>query len=113
MVINAKASFGRAKQIYGREGFSRPWPETIERKLCLLSGLHVHEQVVVFLFGACALPIEIRRVALRDLDVGPAGKDWILLSAPAAEQEVFHAVHLVKLGRVDVAVEHDDVEVLR
>ena len=44
--------------------------------------------------------------------MGPAGKDRILFRAAAAEQQVFHAVHLVKLGRMHVPVEDDDVQVL-
>src|SRR5437667_9290762 len=112
MVIDAKASFGRAKQIYGRERFSRPRSETIERKLRLLSGLDVHKDVVVFLFGALSLPIEVRRVALRHLDVRPTGKDWVLFSASSTKQEVLHAIHFVELGRVHMPVKDDDVRSL-
>src|SRR5213592_3387633 len=111
MVIDAKASFGRAKQIYGREGFSRPRPETIERKLRRLSGLHVHEDVVVVLLGGRALPVLIRRVAFGNLDVRPTGKDWVLFSAPSTKQEVLHAIHFVELGRVHMPVKDDDVQV--
>src|SRR6266536_2611503 len=93
---HCQPSFRSAEQLYGRERLSRPRPEAIERKLRLLAGLHVHEDVVVFLFGALPLPIEIRRVALGYLDVGSTGKDRILLGAPAAEQQVLHAVHLVE-----------------
>ena len=78
----------------------------------LLSGLHVHEHVVVFLLGRLPLPIQIRRVVRGHLDVRPAGKDRILFGAAAAQQQVLHAVHLVKLGRVHVPVEDDDVQVL-
>src|SRR6266436_780699 len=113
MVINAKASFGRAKQIYGREGFSRPRPETIECKLRWLAGLHVHEQVIVFLLRACAFPIEIQWVSLGYFDVRPTGKDRILFSAAATEQEILHAIHFVELSRMHMSVEDDDVQVLR
>src|SRR5260370_23457766 len=111
MVIHAKASFGRAKQTHGRERFSRPRSETIERKLRLLSGLDVHKDVVVFLFGALSLPIEVRRVALWHRDVRPTGKDWVLFSAPSTKQEVLHAIHFVELGRVHMPVKDDDVQV--
>jgi hypothetical protein len=36
-----------------------------------------------------------------------------LLRTATAKKQVLHAIHLVKFGRVDVPVEHDDVEVLR
>ena len=63
--------------------------------------------------GGLALPIEIRRIAGGDLDVGPAGKNRVLFRAATAQQHVLHAVHLIKLGRVHVPVEDDDVQVLR
>ena len=72
----------------------------------------VNEDVVVVLLGGRALPVLIRRVAFGNLDVSPTGKDWILFRAAAAEQQVLHTVHLVKLGRVHVPVENNDVEIL-
>src|SRR6266498_6037148 len=112
MVIDAKASFGRAKQIYGRERFSRPRPETIERKLRRLSGLHVHQKIVVFLLGRLAFPVEVLRVALGHLEARAARKDGILFRATATENEVFHAVYLIEFGSVNVPVEDNYVEIL-
>ena len=40
------------------------------------------------------------------------GKDRVLFRAATAQHQVFHAVDVVHLGRVDVPVEHDHLHVL-
>src|SRR5262245_10555593 len=106
-------SFRRAEQLYGCERFSRPWPKAIQRELRLLPRLDVDEDVVVFLRRRLTLPIEIRWIVRGHLDARPARKDWILFSASAAQEQVLHAIDLVEFGRVDVPVEHNDLQVLR
>jgi len=112
-VINAKASFERAKQIYGRERFSRPRPETIECKLRRLAGLHVHEQVIVFLLRACAFPIEIQWVALGYFDV-PSDRE----GSESVQRRRHRAADILrrplrKAQSCGRAVEDDDVQVFR
>src|SRR5262245_48409960 len=77
-------SFGRAKQLYGRERFSRPRPEAVQRELRPLSRCDVNEDVVVFLLGRLALPIKVRRIAFGHLDARPAGEQRVLVSDAAA-----------------------------
>src|ERR1039457_309824 len=86
--IKAQRCGPSLEKLHRRERHSRPWAEAIESELCGLSGLHVHEDVIVFLFRARALPIQIKRVALGYLDMGSTGKDRILFSAAAAQQQV-------------------------
>src|SRR5580765_6390707 len=114
-----EAPYGKARhvtslvQLHTGEGLRGPRTEAVQRKLRLLSGLDVNKDVVVFLLRTLALPILIERVVRWNLDVRAARQDRILLGAATAEQHVFHAVHVVNLGRVHVSVEDDDVEVLR
>ena len=54
----------------------------------------------------------IGRIAGGNLEAGPAGKDRVLLGPAAAQHQVLHAVDVEELGRVDVSVEDDDVQVL-
>src|SRR5262245_23874384 len=107
------SSFGDAKKLYSRERFSRPRPETVQCELRLLSGLDIDQEVVVLLLRRLALPIEVSRIARRHLDGRAARQNWVLFCTAAAQQQVLHTVHLVELGRVNVPVEHDDLEVLR
>src|SRR6266436_2586942 len=106
-------SFGRVEQLLAFKRRGRPGPETIERELGLLTGFDIHKDVVVLLLGRLALPIEIRRIVCRYLDVCPAWESRVLFCAATAHQQIFHAIHLVELGRMHVPVEDDDVQVLR
>ena len=100
-------------QLHGFKRLGRPGPETIERKLGLPAGCDIHKDVVVLLLGRLALPIEVRRIVGRHFGARPIWKNWILFCAAAAQQQIFHAIHLVKLGRVHVPVEDDNFQVLR
>ena len=40
-----------------------------------------------------------------------AGKDRVLLSSSATKEQIFHAIYVVKFGRVHVAIEDNDVQV--
>src|SRR5512132_2638514 len=79
-------SLGSAEQLHDLEWRGRPRSEAIERERRPLAGLDVHEQVVIFLLGRLALPIEIRRIVRRNLDARPAGKNRVLFGTAAAEQ---------------------------
>src|SRR5262245_32643852 len=63
--------------------------------------------------GRLAFPVKVRRIARGHLDARAAWKDRILLSTATAEQQVFHTIYLIKLRRVHVPIEHDDLQVLR
>ena len=79
-------SFGRPEQLYGCERFSRPRAEAVEREPRVVPGLHVHEQLVVFLLGALSLPIKIRRISRRDLDARPTWENRVLFGAATANE---------------------------
>src|SRR5271165_5006857 len=70
-------------------------------------------EVVVVLFGSLTLPILIKWVVRRNLYVRPARKNRILFCAAAAEDHVLHAIHLVDLSRMHVAIKDRDVQVFR
>src|SRR5580765_6846100 len=100
-------------QLHTREWLGGPWTEAVQRKRRLPSGLHVDQDVVVFLLRTRALPILIGRVIRRNLDMRSTRQDRVLLGATAAQQQIFHAVYVVNLRRMHVSVEHNDVEILR
>src|SRR5215813_11571148 len=77
-------SLGSAEQLHGLERRGCPRSEAIERERRPLAGLDIHEQVVIFLLGRLALPVEIRRIVLGDLDARPAGKNRVLFGTAAA-----------------------------
>src|SRR5215831_19664554 len=80
---------------HGYERFSGPRSETVQRELCLLSGLDINTEVVVLLLWRLTLPIEVRRIARGHLDGRAAWENRVLFCATAAQQQVLHAVHLV------------------
>src|SRR5215510_2093355 len=104
---------GKSEQLHGCERLGRPWPEAVEGEPCLLAGLNIHQDVVVVLLGRLALPIEVRWIVRRLLNARATREDWVLLRPAAAQQQVFHAVDVVHLRGVDVAVEYDHLHVLR
>ena len=94
-------------------GSAEPGRNRFKVKLVGLPGLHIHKNVVVFLDRTRALPIQIGRVAVGHLEMRPTRKDRVLLRPAAAQYEILHAVHLVKLSGVDMPIEDHDVEVFR
>lgn len=66
------------EQLDRRVRFRRPRPQTIERELRRLPGPDIDADVVVVLFGRCALPIEILGVVGGHVVVRPAGENRIL-----------------------------------
>src|SRR5260370_41699467 len=101
------------EEFHGRERLGRPRTEAIQRERSRLPRLHVYQDIVVLLDRTSTFPILVRRVTIGNLDMRPAGKNRILFRAATAQHQVFHSVHLIKLGSVHVPVEDDDVEVLR
>src|SRR5713101_5197331 len=104
---------GSVEQLYGGERLGRPRPEAIQHEFRWLPGGHVHVYEVVILLGSLALPILIQRVAIRDLDMRPARKDWVLFCTPTTKEKVLYAIDIVDLGRVYVSIEDDYVQVFR
>src|SRR5262249_23255114 len=94
-VPGADAATGLLEHFHGCERLGRPWPETVQRELCLLSGLHINQEVAVLLLRRLALPIKVSRIVRSHLDGRAARKNWVLLRAAAAQQQILHAVHLV------------------
>src|SRR6516165_7893328 len=83
------------EQLHGCEWFSRPRPEAVQRELRLLSGLDVDESIVVLLLRRLTFPIQVRRIPRGNLDARAARKNRVLFCAAAAQQQVFHTIHLV------------------
>src|SRR5260370_3643014 len=100
------------EEFHGRERLGRRRTEAIQRERSRLPRLHVDQEIVVLLDRTGTFPILVRRVTVGDLDMRPAGKDRVLFGTTTAQHQVFHSVHLIKLGGVYVPVEDDDVEVL-
>ena len=90
------------EQFYASKRLSGPGPEAIERELRLLAGFHVHKDVVVFLLRRLALPVQIRRVVCRQLDAGPSRKNRVLFRTATTQHQVFDAVDVVYLGRMNM-----------
>src|SRR5262249_3803963 len=95
----------------GWERLGRSRPVTGQVEFRPRARINIDQDVVVFQLRRPAFPIEVRRIAIGYLDAGAAGKDRVLLRAPAAEPEVFHATDIQQLGRVDGPGEYDDLQV--
>ena len=97
------------ERLRGLERFGRRWPEAVQRELCLLRGLNVHEEVVVLFFWRLPFPIEVGWIIRQNLDGRAPWENWVLFRSATAQQQIFHAVHFIEFSRVNVAVEHDDL----
>src|SRR5215472_17810931 len=100
------------EQRLGSERLGRSRSIARQGEFRLLTRFDIDQDVVVLLSRRLAFPVEVRRIAGRDLDTGAAGKDRVLFRARTAQHQVFQTINVIQFGRVDVAVEHDDLEVL-
>ena len=82
-------------------------------KLGLLSGFHIDNDIAVLFVGRLRLSVKIGRIVRRKpIDARPAWENRVLFCAAGSQYQVFYPVYLVNLGRVDVPVEHDNVQIL-
>src|SRR5215472_13264131 len=88
------------EQRLGPERLRRSRSVARQREFGLLTRFEIHQDVVVLLSRRLALPIEVGRIAIRDLDTCAARKDRVLFRAPTAQHQVFHTINVIELGRV-------------
>ena len=69
------------ERLRGLERFGRRWPEAVQRELCLLRGLNVHEEVVVLFFWRLPFPIEVGWIIRQNLDGRAPWENWVRNSA--------------------------------